>query len=92
MEVSINKDNRKAFSPEEVSAMILTKMKETAEVRRVMPGNQYYPIPRVDILVPFTALYHRVHCKGPYQRHPPNQGTPSPETHPKSRIQKTRKN
>lgn len=31
MEVSINKDNRKAFSPEEVSAMILTKMKETAE-------------------------------------------------------------
>lgn len=33
VEVAVEKDSRKAFSPEEVSAMILTKMKETAEVR-----------------------------------------------------------
>lgn len=32
VEVIVDSDSRKVFSPEEVSAMILTKMKETAEV------------------------------------------------------------
>lgn len=33
VEVAVDRRSRKVFSPEEVSAMILTKMKETAEVR-----------------------------------------------------------
>lgn len=34
VKVAVENDPKRMFSPEEVSAMILSKMKETAEVRR----------------------------------------------------------
>lgn len=37
VEVAVDNSSSKMFSPEEVSAMILTKMKETAEVRGGLP-------------------------------------------------------